>query len=151
MRIQDLMVGDIVSVNGWPAKVTNIVTNDETDDEVLLLVREAKYAEHEEYYASSIEPLPITPDFLKRNGFTITERDTWFERYTAFWFKDKVVNAKAEFTYYVRSIGTDTLFKCWRKPESRDVENDIHICDLKYIHELQHAMKLCGINKDFTV
>lgn len=151
MRIQDLMVGDIVSVNGWPAKVTNIVTNDETDDEVLLLVREAKYAEYEEYYASSIEPLPITPDFLKRNGFIITERDTWFERYTALWFKDKVSTAKAEFTYYVRSIGTDTLFKCWRKPESCDGENDIHICDLKYVHELQHAMKLCGINKDFVV
>ena len=112
MRIQDLMVGDIVSVNGWPAKVTNIVTNDETDDEVLLLVREAKYAEYEEYYASSTEPLPITTDFLKRNGFIITERDTWFERYTAIWFKDKVSTAKAEFTYYVRSIGTDTLFKC---------------------------------------
>ena len=98
-----------------------------------------------------IEPIPLTPEILEKNGFKIDKNETYCKRYFFACNLDKVPQTVVEFSFYGEGVSADTLFKCWTKPESCDGENSIHICDLKSVHELQHALRLCGIEHEITL
>ena len=73
------------------------------------------------------EPISITPEILVRNGFKEEDDDCYlwnesFER--VIWFCDGATT--------ITSIRDDMVFEG-------------HCCD---VHELQHALRLCGITKE---
>ena len=76
------------------------------------------------------EPIPLTPEILERNGFT---------RYGQVY---------ANLQQWVLKIGDK------RKSIVQDVRtgewnsNDVWF---RYVHELQHALKLCGIEKEIIL
>jgi hypothetical protein len=48
--------------------------------------------------------------------------------------------------------GVSTLVKCWGwLPPYNGGMNDIHLCSANYVHQLQHALRLCGIDKEIIV
>lgn len=79
---------------------------------------------------SECEPIPITPEFLERNGFE-----------------------KVQSLYYLKSL--NKVYLCFI--EYNIVNNCLFINEglipmpITYVHQLQHALKLCGIEKDITI
>lgn len=97
-----------------------------------------------------LDPIPITPEILKKNGFKKDDDGVW-PKYVFVADIEKCPQTIITFSFYGKSVSAETLFRCWTKPKCCDGENNIHICDLKYVHELQHALRLCGIKKEIKI
>lgn len=102
-------------------------------------------------YPKRLEPIPITPEILEKNGFVMAERDGVAVRYSFATDLHKPTQTAIQFAFYDGGVSADTLFKCWTSPKDCDGINDLHICDLKFVHELQHAIRLAGIDKEIII
>ena len=78
-----------------------------------------------------IEPIPLTPEILKKNGFVFD---------CGFWtIANPRYNNVRMVTYY--SIGddvADVFLGHWAFDENYAID---------YVHELQHALRLCGLDE----
>ena len=75
----------------------------------------------------SFEPIPITDDILKENGFVREGGTSWNIEYhvnVQHWSKDNMV---------LNGTGKHG--------------NPINIPDIVYVHELQNALRLCGLTE----
>ena len=82
-----------------------------------------------EFYEDEIEPIPLTPEILEKNEFFKSYDDDGIH------YKYTLISDGIGFSLkYVRSV-----FQ-WLGP-----------LDFKYVHELQHALKLCGIKKEIEL
>lgn len=80
---------------------------------------------------SNFQPIPITKEILEKNGF-------------------KKLENKCNYIIHNTLIFDDfTLALCTYDYNSITPYN--HICYCRYVHELQHALKLCKINKEIIV
>ncbi|MBO7732828.1 MAG: hypothetical protein J6S67_09755 [Methanobrevibacter sp.] len=89
------------------------------------------YVNTEDGTTNAIEPIPITPEILEKNRFERGEdKDLWA------WYSEleRVIWIEGGITK-ITSVFTDSHFEGW----CHDV------------HQLQHALKLCGINKNIIV
>lgn len=94
---------------------------------------------------SELTPIPLTTEILEKNGFVKDKSVGYCERYI--WADStRLPHAVVEL-----SFGDDgaTMLNCWTK--LNDGENNIHICDPNYVHELQQALRLCGIKKEIEL
>jgi len=82
---------------------------------------------------SEIEPIPLTPEILEKNGFVTAEK-----------FR----------TYHYHHGGVYISVGLWGRitisSEGKRFGNRMNI-DCQYIHELQHALRLCGIDKEIVL
>ena len=98
---------------------------------------------------STISPIPITPEILEKNGFDqytfLTdewEKEVYFKE-----FPGCVVEPDNSGKYI---FGTTTY---WKKidgdgsPIDWGTMYDTMIHNLQYVHELQNALRLCGLNE----
>ena len=80
------------------------------------------------YEYDEIRPIPLTAEILEQNGFELL-RDTWY-----FSQNGRPVLIRFADNYIVIIINGD------------------HVpMKLRYVHELQHAMRLCGIDKEIIM
>lgn len=146
LSCKDLMVGDWVRIKSTQrdTKVTNIAANNVYTETVF----PCRYGE--------IEPIPLTPEILEKNGFYYgyTSRE-----------EDAANNT-------ITSLSETDKGWCWDEgggaikvifPNEADgglVELDDQsfnrylsfvFCDNLYFHELQHTLKLCGIEKEIIL
>lgn len=137
MEVTELMIGDYVkfkenvyifeeiSAQGWVHLIypdTGIRVNIISD-----------------YIMHLLEPVPLTPEILKLNGFT--ERATGLYAYVKHEINIGVFflpNAKENESKIVISINSLSLHK--------DGSNLLHSCDINHVHEFQHALKLFRLN-----
>lgn len=78
---------------------------------------------------NEIQPIPLTPEILEKNEFFKSYDDDGIH------YKYTLISDGIGFSLkYVRSV-----FQ-WLGP-----------LDFKYVHELQHALKLCGIKKEIEL
>lgn len=87
-----------------------------------------------------IEPIPITPEILEKNGFK-------GEMYA---FLDISPNLYLEYYYHEHRLrewwtGIDE----WNN--DAEVKEIVFECQCHYVHELQHALRLCGIEKEIVL
>lgn len=81
-----------------------------------------------EYFSiEDVQPIPLTPEILEKNGFT---NEGYF--------------AKLVVEEYVVICDCSNVAVL----QNDEMKMDIPI---KYVHELQHALRLCGIDKDITL
>lgn len=142
---EDLMVGDWVSVSGTPMRIAVFGT-------VKAVFLDAKGEIFCHGY-DSIEPIPLTKEILVNNGF---ERiDTTIGNYALSIYVENEYDENDYSTREFYRIGTylaggyfDGMFEI----ENRKQE-EYTSCKrrCKYVHELQHALKLCGINKEIKL
>ena len=138
MKPEELMIGDWVMWNGKPVQVASVsgvkysfgqidVTLAHCSDEKILETHDIK----------SIQPIPITPEILEKNGFVKYDGGYKF-------FKSNDEN------YY---FGFESIFF---NEETNLMNVTKEMCSGKqtsikgyfnYVHKLQHALKLCGIDK----
>ena len=135
MKANDLMVGDYISVkpSGIPIKVAAVHHKKVACHAVvnkLSWVRE-----------SLLEPIPITAEILERNGF---------EKYNLRWFI-----GQHKWTWWFDNTTSVSLWYRELNDDPKDgmmvkVDSPLaYICiRVDYLHQLQHALRLCGIEKE---
>lgn len=84
---------------------------------------------------SEIEPIPLTPEILEKNGFEKLGYDGWE-------YKLKKVN-KLMYSVLWRCDYPNAL----RISSYSPVYGDFNSFHIDNVHELQHALRLCGIDK----
>ncbi len=131
LRINEVMIGDWVH-----SKLHNVDTKIECiGDEpgletrfhcVWLTSKEC----WERHYLDEIEPIILTPEILEKNGFI---------HYTDFYMWKEESLEPIHLDNYDED-GWRLRINCDNIP-----------CECKYVHQLQHALRLCGIDKEIVI
>ena len=141
------MIGDWVLISVWdcnpfPSKVTSINYNSYQGKDFVDWI---DTEDEEEIGMYAVQPIPLTPEILEKNGF---EKYPYANNY---WYCDDMLElfVKIVCIFPIKdrelrsSLSTAT-------PRLTAGEDDVYIrCD--YVHELQHALKLCGIEKEIVL
>lgn len=158
MKTKDLMLGDWVNYIGAykddSGKIIKLWESPVPIKVIFITPDAVQYEDEEGCYECldyELHPIPLTTEILEKNGFKIDKNETYCKRYFFACNLGKTPQTVVEFSFYGEGVSADTLFKCWTKPESCDGENSIHICDLKFVHQLQQALRLCGIEHEITL
>ena len=123
MKATDLMVGDFVNVNDLPLRVGAI-----RQDELGFFDNDYKIYWCSDDEFDRIDPIPLTEDILVKNGFVGERRSKYFHLYTL------------EFDTWDFEI-------YWGSVNGFSYEN----IKLSYVHELQHLLRLVGIQKEIEL
>lgn len=143
MKANELMIGDLVKVRHLNriGKVYRLdCANGETNGLVALIDGDFDH--------SDIDPIPITPEILEKNGFRLTKAA---DRY--WWAIDGTRDgAMVEITLYNPDVhGVKVLTKIHTQSSHEIGVNTVRSCDIESVHELQHALRLCGIDKEIVL
>jgi len=123
MKVNELMVGDWVNVNGLNLKVGAIHA-----DEIGVVDPDYKIYWCSDDEFDRIDPIPLTEEILLKNGFDKDERSRYYHEYILeleLWDFDISWTNAGGFKY-----------------------EDIR---LAYVHQLQHLLRLCGIEKEIEL
>lgn len=120
MNADELMVGDWILHKDNPIKVEEIICGGINPD---WCCGELMSSISE----SEIKPIPLTAEILEKNGWYVPLLKSWWEHPDiAFWMK----------------AYTDGTFELMI-----DEDSDISFCTIRFVHELQHALRLCGLKE----
>lgn len=127
MKTRELQIGDWLhykgKFNAFPFKVESITKN-----------KVGYYAEpndHRMYYLSlsDCESIPLTPEILENNGFVFM---------TGLWYLRTKERKPIQIVFKDNNVITLSI-------NATPVP-----IGLKYVHQLQHALRLCGIKKEIV-
>ena len=131
MKANELMIGDWVRhANGTPMQVEKIDYRGF-----------ACGIPHCWDYNNIYEPIPITKELLEKNGFVRENLITSYNHYTG--IDNRVCLTNDFYSMNSRNMWTAHI-------DSEDYCT-IANCELTYLHELQHLLKLCNIDFEFDV
>ena len=157
MKANELMIGDWLEVildNGKYkdyARVANLSDNG--------AIELAITGEPGAYWSldgnDDIKPIPLTIEILEKNGFHLMHGFGYSETYPTYGWGDKdgdkYISVDVRF-YDDEPIGSvQHLVKINRDSMKEDGVDSIHSCDIDYVHKLQHALRLCGIEKEIVL
>ena len=128
MKANELMVGDLLydKANDYYGEVTGVIDNGEI------------YIDGVIAYIDDCTPIPLTQEILEKNGFKKCEGNEW----SVFKYKDDDHTKNA---LYLVLWSADELYLEICSYTSNT--GDFNRIGIRYVHELQHALKLCGIDK----
>lgn len=143
MKAEELMIGDWVygctdpyetdrDKKKYPVKVIRIDADGDTMTE-----GENPFTEPYEDEWWNLEPIPLTPEILEKNGFERPDaRSLYFTKSDDY------------FDVAIHEI-TDSIWYF----EYQNCEFNLPPCSVlvAYVHELQHALRLCGIDKEIVL
>ena len=136
MKLTDLAILDWVLINNTPHKIQAI---DSIDAEIL--------ADDELYYVGEdrchsedkIEPIPLTPEILEKNGF---ERGVVIPSK----FYRNIDNERLIFS--PNSSFYDLGYVHWNESNDVDIMHRLEVQQpIMYIHQMQHALRLFGLDE----
>jgi hypothetical protein len=135
MKVNELMVGDWVKVNGINLKVGAIHA-----DEVGVYDSDCKI-----YWCSNdgldrIDPIPLTKDILVKNGFSYTANVIGRHNCKCYELEQKGV-------YHMTISIYKNEITCELDKVDAMYMNVVTNC----VHQLQHLMRLCGIEKELVI
>lgn len=129
MKASDLMIGDwvvLVDPDTKKRTITRVHFSDLSDAFVLGL----------------FEPIPITPEILEKNGMNPFDIDKLTEKATAKWWHKGGDFFIKQYHFKHHNFKPTYSFGC---------NNHTLIEGIEYVHELQHALKLCKIEKEIKL
>ena len=135
IRCRDLMVGDyIANRNGSPMQIVAVDEDNayacEGNEEHPWI-----FGDNEDYEP---QPIILTPEILEKNGFEMFKYDGWVHYYRIFG------NSAIPFVLH-SMIGGEMLSQ---EVEIFSTSTDTNCgINVNYVHELQHALRLCGLSK----
>lgn len=132
MKATDLMIGDWVMSDNELLKVSDI-----------LRYRIYAYDAVEYYPIENLEPILLTGEILKSNGFELvpdSERVTkaFIDLYDL--WECEIISQQTLRLFYDRNS------KDYRLQAFGD-----NISNIYFVHELQHAMRVCGVKKEIEL
>lgn len=146
MKATDLMIGDwvlisVLDCNPFPSKVTSINYNSyQGKNYVDWIDTEDK----EEIGMYAVQPIPITPEILEKNGFN-KPQDAG----------DGTLICGMTIGQYKLTFQSVFALPIFTIENVVDNDNN-HTClvlkdEIYNVHELQHALRLCGIDKEIVL
>lgn len=142
MKATELMVGNWVKIKGDYGKPLKITTIDDTYNSINYFDGDAEG--ELTLQLNEIEPIPITPEILEKNGFIRDPLwhhcDKDLDNYSI-----SVQLGYANRIEYIKIAekGKDNVI-----PSER---TKLYLTHIKYVHQLQHALRLCGIEKEIVL
>ena len=141
MKANELMIGDWVKFDGRPFKVSDVtVINPITNPALVTRSYIRKDVEspagcfddaliiESALPLKDIYPIPLTADILNKNFPDV--------RYGVAWYLDDIKSTYNETWYEVRTLDIEGMELC---------------VNIRYVHELQHVLRLCGIEKEIVL
>ena len=139
MKANELMIGDWVLVKhlNKAGRVYRIDTANGKGNEFIALI-------DGDFSINDIEPIPLTPEILEKNGFK---------------FESPCINDNKDAWVYEwpheKPNHTPHVFLLMSHHNKARFPN-FWICapndpDIVYVHQLQHALRLCGIEKEIEL
>lgn len=140
MKPEQLMIGDYILFNkniykieeiskkGWAHITYNLIDG-----------RECRVGLASDYILDELTPVPLTAEILEKNGFKFYCTDV-FEEWKS---KDKRITMHDK--EYPNS------FNKWSVHIDTEDMRTMGYFEITYVHELQHALRLCGINKEIEI
>lgn len=91
-----------------------------------------------------LDPIPLTPEILEKNGFETKDNAHY---YSAGKIIELLLEEHPFIGYSIHWVKTiETI-----NPIGQQCFIDYYIANLEYVHQLQHALRLCGIEKENTI
>jgi hypothetical protein len=142
MKAKELMIGDWVmplkkKLKGIPGKVitidggTNVCWIDSKDYSCLVP-------------CSDVERIPLTPEILEKNGFEKFD-------FSHFQIGDRRLVLDADGRWAGPLSWHWVVTEMDTNAKGQPVVLDYYVATINYVHELQHALRLCGIYKEIVV
>lgn len=138
----DLMIGDYIcynTTNNYIAKIIGITQKEDEGDDVsyITAVRDKMDELYKSYFAehfgvSIINPIPLTPEILKKNGF-VQNGNVWESKDAKVYIYLGAYTNEASIVEIETKISHFNYFRIF------------------YVHELQHIFRLCGNNKEIKL
>lgn len=123
------MVGDWVSLQGRYIRVAAVYRN--------MIIPNPYDDLHTCIGEEHLQPIPLTPEILKKNGFGYIETDKNYQL-----FYPGEYNFCEDMNLH---IGTDYMGNCWLNTRCNSIYG------LYFVHQLQRALKICNIDKQIVV
>lgn len=142
MKANELMIGDWVCVTkNFTQKYHKIraLSNDEGAVFRGIYVNEYGVKNPSIFSPNDTEPIPLTQEILENNGFENIGDDTYQLEEKPCWFWVDFFNHQ-----YGCEFDTSTH-------EYEDDEHRLKLYGIPSVHELQHALRLCGIEKEIVL
>ena len=166
MRIEELQIGDLLRVNRdglcikkWTVvEVRGIDADDNLIEKGLIGSTHCRPLDDNQFdggiWCEYLDPIPLTPEILEKNGFIKdkeNELSIYYHILIPTGYEKNSYTIQITF-YKVPIAGVNLLFKCsgWLPPDNCGM-NDIHMCNVEYVHQVQHALRLCGIEKEIQI
>ena len=144
MKATDVMIGDIVSFNGTPIQIVSInLYNGEDSMGGHYYVVSTQQLVPGNLWTDVLEPIPLTKESLQLNGFKPLKMDAGYtNKVTGF---DLILHWCENYWVGMRQLRSN-LWKIHIQGDSANMDGGVG-----YVHELQHALKLCGIEKEIVL
>jgi len=147
MKATDIQIGDwLQNTNGNIGKVQAIYRYHNPGDKEFGYEIVMQYNPNGTCYTdlSLLKPIPLTAEILEKNGFSYCTRDGGY------------------YLFATMSCGFDVeviLFDVVNKyasiqlhiGDTNDTATYLHLMQCDCVHELQHALRLCGIEKEIVI
>jgi hypothetical protein len=145
MKATELMIGDLINGFGVVRRVTSIHGLERPEDEGLLttMVPGFEFPESNlSFRPCYAQPIPLTGEMLEKNGFKVRRRYILEQ-----WINHCCV--KLKFAHKIEIEGE--IFD--EPPILLQIDTDIISLNIivEYVDELQHALRLCGVEIEITI
>jgi hypothetical protein len=141
MKCSDLQIGDYVRFKRtkepvWVFEIDgdrNIINN-EPDG----------YCSEKNIGIDDVEPIPLTPEILERNGFNKVPQQGCSNPY--YWMMEKYEEESEELLYRIKAYKTLFRGMCVSIDNYADCEPIKYSKQMEHVHELQNALRICSLN-----
>ena len=146
MKKEDLMIGDWVIRRGVPEEPMRLYDM-KTSAGLVYLDQDGRGVTEK---FENIEPILLTHEIMEKNGFT--KYDVGHNVIGWSIMDDDNLYSAIPFTLTDNDFDTEQGEYKWGPVEDDREESFVReIGRINYVHELQHALKLCGIEKEITL
>lgn len=135
MKINELSVGDWVRYDRGTDAV-QIMGIYVRNNQECVVMSDSYYPDGVIGFVEHIKPIPLTPEILEKNGLEYVDDGN-----------DAVIFLCCDM-FWARLCVGDTFWQVGIHNEDR---LDAVVCNVKHIHELQHALQLAKVGKEIEV
>lgn len=146
MKANELMIGDWVRIDepdkyaGATGQIQSLMYYREDDSAYFNVFIQGKFGYvSRDVRSDDIRPIHLTADILEKNGFENIGDDTYQLEEKPCWFW-------VDFFRHTYGCEYDTSTY-----EYEDDEHRLKLYGIPSVHELQHALRLCGIEKEIEL
>lgn len=149
MEAKELMLFDLVK-RKKDGKIMTVVELRYAETIAAITPDDVYYGDMEDYHESEIEPIPLTPEILEKNGWISDNSNDHLRIYNLRYGKEYSTIAISDDGKWSIEVGAEIAKK--DKRGRADLVTFIRDwCDGFCVHELQHCLKLVGIEKDIVL
>lgn len=127
MKANELMIGDWITSKKWTEKTFKLTRINDSGKFFYGITVDGSLIGP--FFIEELEPISLTPEILEKNGFEFNWR--WRLKGHDLWLSQ----SGDEYRVYV----------------NEDDDKRDNFCWIKFVHELQQVIRLCGIEKEIVI